>query len=214
MISIGVLNSKGGAGKTTIAAHLCVRAMQDFDRTSLLDLDPQQGAVRWGELRDKPGRPDVIGCAGDVEDTIAALRHTHRNIVICDGAPGSLELAEETAAAMDLVVIPLLASDQDLHSTNYAVTICKAVGVPYLLVLNCAHAPSDKRANEVHRGLSSVSEPIANTIVRRRVSYVDAMNIGMAVSELSGKSMEVAAAEIEAFYLEVMHAATGDGYVE
>lgn len=45
MISIGVLNAKGGVGKTTFSTMLAIRAARDFARVGLVDLDPQQSAI-------------------------------------------------------------------------------------------------------------------------------------------------------------------------
>lgn len=204
MRKIGILANKGGVSKTTTACQLLVKSMQDFRRPVLLDLDAQQGALHWAQIRGAEV-PPVVALNGDVSDDIEHLRRSGCDLLIADGAPGSIQLAEEAAALMDLVVIPLCASAQDLNSTIYTATLCKQLGVPYLLVLTNA-LTNEKRADEVRDGLLSINQPLASTIIRRRTAYVDAMNLGRGVTELGGKRMAVAAQEIDALYAEVMEA--------
>ena len=50
-------SSKGGAGKTTLAAAVSVEAAKKHS-VAVLDLDPQQSLARWHDTR---GAPDVEG---------------------------------------------------------------------------------------------------------------------------------------------------------
>ena len=43
---IGVLNAKGGSGKTTIVSCLAVRAAADA-KAAIVDLDPQGSLGKW-----------------------------------------------------------------------------------------------------------------------------------------------------------------------
>ncbi len=48
---ITVAQQKGGAGKTTLAAHLAVAYTAMKKRVVAVDIDPQQSLSRWYELR-------------------------------------------------------------------------------------------------------------------------------------------------------------------
>ena len=52
-IKIGVINSKGGCGKTTIAINLSVAISNQSIKTVLIDADPNQGALFWFKKRNK-----------------------------------------------------------------------------------------------------------------------------------------------------------------
>ena len=52
-IKIGILNSKGGCGKTTIAINLSVAISHQMIKTVLIDADPNQGALFWFKKRNK-----------------------------------------------------------------------------------------------------------------------------------------------------------------
>lgn len=61
MRTIAVISQKGGAGKTTLTAHLAAISAAQGRVSLVLDTDPQATASRWSEWRS--GRdPEVIDC--------------------------------------------------------------------------------------------------------------------------------------------------------
>ena len=63
---IGVLNQKGGVGKTTLAVHLADAFARRSQRVLLVDADPQASALDWSTSRavrmnDRP-LPNVCFC--------------------------------------------------------------------------------------------------------------------------------------------------------
>ena len=50
---ITVAQQKGGAGKTTLAAHVAISLMQTGKRVGLLDIDPQGSLTSWYNLRER-----------------------------------------------------------------------------------------------------------------------------------------------------------------
>ena len=51
MKTIAILSQKGGAGKTTLALHLAVAAVQAKRQVAVVDLDPQASAIGWKDSR-------------------------------------------------------------------------------------------------------------------------------------------------------------------
>ena len=208
MLAIGVLNAKGGVGKTLIATMLAVRASHDFARVALVDLDPQRGAERWRLHRSAISASDNPAVFADgllASDAIDRLNRTGWDIVIFDGAPGAMELTEDAIRTVDLVVCPLRAADQDLGSTEHLVSACLDFHKPLMLVINSANPRGDKRADEVRALLVRAGHHVAANNISQRVPYVDAMNVGKSAAEL--KTGAEASAEIESLYLEVISAA-------
>jgi chromosome partitioning protein len=208
MLSIGVLNAKGGVGKTLIATMLAVRASQDFPRVALVDLDPQRGAERWRNHRragNPSDNPAVFADGLLASDAMDRLNRTGWDLAIFDGAPGAMELTEDAIRTVDLIVCPLRAADQDLGSTEYLVSACLDFGKPLLIVINSVNPRGDKRADEVRSLLVKSGLHVAANNIAQRVPYVDAMNIGKSAAEL--KTGVEARNEIESLYLEVVSAA-------
>ena len=55
---VAVVNTKGGAGKSTVALNLAARMSQDGRKVVLVDCDPQESAIRCLERRD-PSCPAI-----------------------------------------------------------------------------------------------------------------------------------------------------------
>jgi chromosome partitioning protein len=51
MKTLAILSQKGGAGKTTLALHLAVAAVQAKRQVAVVDLDPQSSAIGWKDSR-------------------------------------------------------------------------------------------------------------------------------------------------------------------
>ena len=57
---IGVLNQKGGAGKTTLAVNIAATLALGGMRVLLVDADPQGSSLAWSAAREAP--PLFSGC--------------------------------------------------------------------------------------------------------------------------------------------------------
>jgi chromosome partitioning protein len=60
---IGVLNKKGGVGKTTIAINLGAVIAKARNRVLLVDADPQGSAPTWSAAREADSIFPVVGMA-------------------------------------------------------------------------------------------------------------------------------------------------------
>jgi chromosome partitioning protein len=200
---IGVLNTKGGTGKTTLAMCLAVRAARDA-RVVAVDLDPQASFTDWHGRRGVPDNPELMRGLDRASDAVAALQRTGGyDFVFFDGPPGSILVTEDAVRASTLVLIPLRASGLDLAASQDCISLCQETGTPFLLVLNAKGQHDGRLVEEARALLSSWKLPVAKTTIAYRSQYVNAITTGRTGPEKDRK----AEAEIDALWAEVKAAA-------
>jgi chromosome partitioning protein len=122
---IGVLNQKGGVGKTTVSVNLAATLARARRRVLLVDADPQGSALAWSSLRQGEPVFPVIGMAKPtLHRELPALARDY-DIVVIDGAPRVNELARAAILASDLVLIPLQPSPYDVWASADTVRLVR-----------------------------------------------------------------------------------------
>lgn len=196
---IGVLNTKGGTGKTTLAACLAVRAAAEA-RVAVVDLDPQGSFADWHGRRGSPSNPELMRGVDRASDAVDALRLTSPyEFVFFDGPPGSLLVTEDAVRSSTLVVIPMRASGLDLAASQDCISLCQEIGTPFLVVINGKGQHDGKLVEQARSLLFSWNLPIAETVVGHRLQYVNAITTGRTGAERDRKAQ----AEIDALWAEV-----------
>lgn len=121
MFKVAVLNSKGGCGKSMLASNLASSyAVLGFE-TALIDFDPQGSALRW--LSQRPSKnPTIHGVNGGQRSNrvtrswqMQLPRETQRVVIDTPAGVRGFELGE-LLRQCDVIVIPVLPSDADIHA--------------------------------------------------------------------------------------------------
>jgi chromosome partitioning protein len=109
---LGVVNLKGGTGKTVTAIHLAA-ALAGHGRTFLVDADPQGSALSWSE---EAGELPFAVVGLPVRDIHRRLRQLLRGVVhaVIDTPPGDRAIVRSAIAAVDVVIVPISPSVMDL----------------------------------------------------------------------------------------------------
>ena len=122
---IGVLNQKGGVGKTTVAVNLASCFSQFGHRVLLVDADPQGSALAWSAAREAEPAFVVVGMAKtSLHREMPALAKNY-DIVLIDGAPRVNELGRAAIMASDLVLIPVQPSPYDVWAAAETVQLVR-----------------------------------------------------------------------------------------
>ena len=204
---IGVLNAKGGTGKSTLAACLAVRAAAEA-RVAVVDLDPQGSFTEWYGRRRTPDNPKLMRGIDRAGDAVEALRLTSPyDFVFFDGPPGSLLVTEEAIRSSTLVVIPMRASGLDLGASQDCITLCQDLDVPFLLVINAKGQHDGKLVQKAKSLLFSWNLPIAEQVIAHRTQYINAVTTGKTGPEKDKN----AKGEIDALWAEVKAATVAAG---
>ena len=117
-----VVNSKGGAGKTTIATNLASYFAVNGVPTTVMDYDPQGSSLNWLRLRAGPGTklyganaaPQKGGRIRSVEMHVPA---DTQQLVIDAPAGASGLLLQEILCKPDCIIVPVAPSAIDIHAT-------------------------------------------------------------------------------------------------
>lgn len=190
---------KGGAGKTTVLAHLSAAWAKEGRKVALIDLDPQQSLTRWARLRADP-RLDLIESRDyrAASDMRAAAKSHDYVLVDCPGAASTL--LDAAVRESDLVVAPCQASVMDVWATAGVIETTAKQKTPLRILLNRI-PPRNVALDDVIEALGDARRWLLETRLGNRVAFSQAVLTGRTAPELSHRS--TAAAEIDALRREV-----------
>lgn len=202
---ITIAQQKGGAGKTTLAAHLAL-AWAGSCRVAVIDIDPQASLATWFRLRRErlgalaPGI-EVAALGGwRVAAEVERQARSH-DVVVIDTAPHAETEARIAIRAASLVLVPVQPSPMDVWATRPTLELARQERVPSLLVLN--RVPSRARLTETMEDeLAALGAPRAQTEIGNRVAFAAALAEGKSILEAAPGSR--AADEITALAREVL----------
>lgn len=202
---ITIAQQKGGAGKTTLAAHLAL-AWSATRRVAIIDIDPQASLAAWFRLRRErlgaraPGI-EVAALGGwRVKGEVERQARSH-DVVVIDTAPHAETEARIAVRAASLVLVPVQPSPMDVWATRPTLDLARQERVPSLLVLNRVPARA-KLTEAMAAELSQLGAPVAAAQIGNRVALAAALAEGRGIIEASPHSR--AAQEVLALAEEVL----------
>ena len=202
---IGVLNQKGGVGKTTLAVNLAAALARRGDRVLLIDADPQGSALDWAAAREGESLFAVVGLPrATIHKEIAVLGEGYDHILI-DGPPRVTDLARSAIMASDLVLIPVQPSPYDVWAADEVVKLIDEASV-FKERLKTCFVVNRKISNtaigrDVRGALSAYPVHVLDACISQRVVFAEAVANGRAVYEIDPDGS--AALEIEGVLAEL-----------
>jgi chromosome partitioning protein len=199
---ITIAQQKGGAGKTTLAAHLAVALSQKGNRVAVIDIDPQGSMSYWHGIREKRFGEGYTGLTfasvsgWRVASEVSRLKRLC-DYVIIDSPPHTETEARTAIRSADLILIPVQPSPTDLWATKATLELAKHERVPVRVVFNRV-PPNSRLAATIGAELPDLAE----TQLGNRVLFASALLEGRTATELDPSSN--AAKEIKALVKEVL----------
>ncbi len=153
---VAFASRKGGAGKSTLAAHLAVHLHRPTRPCLLIDDDPQGSLTLWNELRAERALPLKIVKRGTADIVKKAKRNGIEWILI-DTPPNSSMSVVEAIEAATLVIIPCRPGLFDIDAVQETIALARQ-----LIAEHGGQVPHDRDALEA---LPGVGRKTANVVL-------------------------------------------------
>lgn len=194
---------KGGVGKSTLACNLAVHLAHQGIDVALVDTDGQATCARFIDRRDEAGHKPAVTCiqkTGEVAATLRDLKKRFQVLIVDAGGRDSKEMRAAMAVA-DLLLTPTQASQADLETlpkVNELISLARGLNPELKAHAVLSRAPSNPVIREVEEARELLAQfeelELADTVIRDRKIYRDALLLGQGVVELNNSQ---AKAEIQ-----------------
>ncbi|MVA23901.1 ParA family protein [Agrobacterium vitis] len=174
-------NTKGGAGKTTVALILAGELLRRGYRVTMLDADPQQWISRWHRLAGRSSGFDVIENvdADTIEGQVKGL-NSKQTYIIIDLPGGLTPLLAKALGLSDQVLVPVQGSAMDAVGGAQVLDILKeldrkcGIRIPHAVVLTRINSIITTRSlTAVKDLLAEQHVAILDTALNERAAYRD-----------------------------------------
>lgn len=183
---LGIVNQKGGAGKTTVAINLSLAAAEAGYATLLIDADPQASASFWADQRPAETRiPLEVSAvpAQRIPQAIELARNAGAELVIIDTAPHAEQSALAIARAVDGLLIPCQPSVLDVEALRATVQLIKLAAKPALAIGNGIQPGASRRFDDLKAALEGQGLSVAPIWLAARAVHRQALAERMGVME-------------------------------
>lgn len=207
---VTVLSQKGGAGKSTLTMQLAGGLARHGKRVAIIDLDPQQTALRWASAAQAVAFPaSVTRLEGPADGLHSVIRAAGRSAdVILLDCPPSIEHAATLASLQeaDVALVPVVPSPTDLWSTKGVERLILQVqagrkGLKAALVPN--RVVRTNLAWDVLEVMRDFTLPVLAAALSQRNAFAQSAVVGGTVYQL-GRAGTAAAREVDKLVVEVL----------
>ena len=206
---IGIVNQKGGTGKTTLAINLADGFARLRQKVLLIDADPQESVLSWEGVAQRAGFRIQPLRDDDLPGLVREAERLHDHIVI-DAPPSLAATAQSILNVAQLAIIPIGPSPLDIWSTRDIIALTRQAlsDRPDFRVklLICKTIVGTRLSNEARDTLSGFGLDLFDTQISQRVAYIEAMIAGRSVLDYAPSS--AAAREILSLRDEIISPAT------
>jgi len=209
---VATVNSKGGVGKSTLAAHLAAWFHEQGKKVVLVDSDRQASSSSWLSEAEPGVRAVQAKSADEIYKLLPEL-YEDCDVLIADGPAGLEEQSRILLMFADVAIVPCGASRLDTDATSDAVKLIEQArlqrkfsgtqgGLPQGLFVINKLQPHTVLGKELTEQAQSIGIPVAKSSLHLRQVYADAPGQRSFVWRM-GKKAEIATEEINALFQEV-----------
>ena len=191
-----LVTQKGGAGKTTLATNLASIGASQF-KTLIIDLDPQQSAVKWYRLRDADMPAVTFVEYTNLEAALDQAKSQGFELVILDTAGVDSAINAKAVKASDYCLIPCQPTPADMQAQDTTVDLIKRTQKEAAFILTRC-PPAGRELDATKQGLANFGLAISKHNISSLKDYQRAYGNGEDVSEYDPNGK--AAKEIKALF--------------
>lgn len=191
-----LVTQKGGAGKTTLATNLASLGSAQF-KTLIIDLDPQQSAVKWYRLRDADLPAVTHVDYTNLEAALEQAKVQGFELVILDTAGVDSSINAKAVKASDFCIIPCQPTPADMQAQDTTVDLIKRTQSEAAFVLTRC-PPAGRELEATKQGLANFGLAIAKNTISSLKDYQRAYGNGEGVTEYDPNSK--ASKEVQALF--------------
>ncbi len=195
---IGVIQVKGGAGRSTVSTNLAGELSKE-GKTVLIDCDMPQGtSASWYAVRHQAGKAGAL-----IADTATSYRelvskveqYADADYIVLDGPPRIAELTRSALVLADICLIPVGASAAEIWATGDILALIEEASK--VRPVNARMVWTRYRPHtRLAQGLTELAKKelglqALGTSLGMRVSYMEALGEGLTVAELADPSAKV-----------------------
>lgn len=182
---IVLASRKGGAGKTTVAAHLAVEAGRaGAGPVAVVDMDPMAGLSNWWNERQAVTPYFASVGQGGLEATLSELSGQGIRLVVIDTPPAATDAIGVILGRADMVLVPVVPSPNDLMAIGQTLDLVFSVGRPMVFIVN--NAGAGRLTGQAATALSQHGT-VAPVLLRTRQDYRSSMIDGRTAGETAPK---------------------------
>lgn len=209
-----LVGQKGGSGKSTLSVSIAVELSVQGRNVLLVDADPQQTVVTWGDVATELGieAPTVVAMPGQLHkpNQLPKLAKAYDDVVI-DTPPRLGEIQRSALAVADMALIPCGASAPDAWSLAETLKTIDEVR-PFRPELRVAIVINRKRAGTsaaktARETLMATGIDVLETEIGLRQAFADAIAAGKGPTTWAPR--DPASDEIRALIAEISRINTG-----
>lgn len=186
-------NTKGGAGKTTVALVLASELARQSRRVAIIDADPQQWVSRWSRLSGKAVNFTVVPevTKDNLEKTVKALKKKVDYIVV-DLPCGLTPLLGKALGVSDHVFVPVQGCAMDAVGGAQVLEILKELAIqcdiriPHSVVLTRISSLITTRALQAVKAMLAEQQVhVLDAALIERAAFRDMFNAGGTLASMN-----------------------------
>jgi chromosome partitioning protein len=204
---IVVANSKGGVGKSTVAAHLSAWLYEQGHSVCLADCDTQASSSEWIREAFSEIKAVRLNNPEEIIDELPDLGKQY-DYVVADG-PGSQNDTSRTLLMLaDLAIVPVKASMLEVRALTVATKVLRHAqvvrkGTPPGVIVLCMVGKAHRLTQDMIDATVALQLPLASTHLTLRQAYADAPGQGTVVWKMGTRAGK-ASKEIQHLFQELL----------